>query len=607
MCGIMAYLGDRDAKGILLDGLARLEYRGYDSAGLALHTGGGVMVRKVEGSVSRLRAMVGKRAMAGSRGIAHIRWATHGAPTAGNAHPHVDCRESLAVVHNGTIENASTLRVHLEKRGHRFRSDTDSEVLAHLIEEEGEGSLEVRVSRALGRVHGAYGLAVLSADEPDKIVVARRGSPLLLGIGETGELFASSDAAALLTHTRSVVYLGDGEIGVLEPAGHRILGGTVHARARDRVDRELEAIDLGAYTHFMEKEIVRQPETVRDALRGRLDVHRGTARLSGLNLTPDFVEHLERVVLVGRGTSWHAGLVGRHLIESLARIPVQVEDASEFRHRRGPSLGRALVVAVSQSGETWDTLEAMRTARRAGAPVVGVVNVVGSTMARESDGGIYLRAGPEIGIASTKGFTAQLAVLSLLALFLGRHRGLGDERARAFAAALGALPEQVEKALSMAQGVERVAREVSEGDHALLLGPGISFPVALEGALKLTQVGSIHADGSSAAGPGDGHLALIDETTPAIFVAPRGPHFRKVLGAMEHVRARGGRTILITTGSGADLGRPADHVIRGPRMSELLSPITTVVPLQLLAYETAVLRGRNVDRPRILAGGVTAE
>jgi glutamine---fructose-6-phosphate transaminase (isomerizing) len=612
MCGIIAYLGGRNADQLLIDGLVRLEYRGYDSAGLAIQNGKGVEVRKSEGSVSKLKTLVHGTPIKGTCGIAHTRWATHGAPNHTNAHPHTDCSGQVAVVHNGIIENASALRTHLEGQGHTFRSETDTEVLAHLIEEAQGDTLEEKVIEAISRVEGTYGMAALSNEGPGKIVVARNGSPLLLGIGEDGELFAASDAAAILEHTRSVIYLEDGEVAVLENGAHRILDreGVAMTRTPDRIDWELEAIELGGYRHFMEKEIAHQADTVRDAMRGRLDVERGMARLGGLShLDPNFLDGIDRIILLGCGTSWHAGLVARYMIESLAGIPVQVEYASEFRYRRGPSLSRSLVIAISQSGETADTLEALRAARRAGALVLGAVNVVGSSIARESDGGVYLHCGPEISVASTKAFTAQLTVLSLMALFFGRHRGLDDQSARRFASALARLPEKVGRALEMSesQGIEELARGLNGGRHALFLGRGISFPVALEGALKLKEISYIHAEGYPAAELKHGPIALIDEDMPVIFVAPRDRLFQKVLSNVAEVRARGGHTIMITTGKSDDLRGVADHVIRVPRTVELLSPITSTIPLQLLAYHTAVNRGCNVDQPRNLAKSVTVE
>jgi glutamine---fructose-6-phosphate transaminase (isomerizing) len=610
MCGIVAYLGNRDASGVLLEGLIRLEYRGYDSAGLAVQNGRGVDVRKADGSVSGLRTFVEGSPVSGTCGIGHTRWATHGAPTTRNAHPHMDCGRSIAVVHNGIIENAAALRTHLEARGHHFESETDTEVLAHLIEEAEGATLEARVIAALEPVEGTYGLAAISSDDPEKIVVARHGSPLLVGIGTDGELFAASDAAALLQHTRSVIHLEDGEMAVLEHGGHRVLDreGQVTLRTPDRIDWDLDAIELDGHEHFMEKEIAHQPDTIRDALRGRLDPERGLARLGGLShLSPGFLNEIDRIILLGCGTSWHAGLVARYIIEDLARVPVQVEYSSEFRYRRGPSLARTLVLAISQSGETADTLEALRTARKAGALVLGVVNVVGSSIARESDGGVYLHAGPEISVASTKAFTAQLTVLSLIALFLGRHRSVEDRKARRFATALARIPDQVEQALRMSEGVEELARDLNGGRHALFLGRGISFPVALEGALKLKEISYIHAEGYPAAELKHGPIALIDKDMPVVFVAPQDRLFQKVLSNVEEVRARGGRTIMITTGRTEEVKGLADHVIRVPRTTELLSPMTSVIPLQLLAYHTALQRGCNVDRPRNLAKSVTVE
>src|SRR6059036_2480125 len=450
MCGIVGYVGRRQAAPILVDGLGRLEYRGYDSAGIAVQNGHGVEVRKLAGRVGALKEEVTRTPLIGTSGIAHTRWATHGAPTTRNAHPHSDCRGEVTLVHNGIIENADALRAALQAAGHDFVTDTDTETLAHLIEDAPGEQLEARVIAALAHVEGTYGLAVISPAEPGKIVVARQGSPVLLGIGDE-ELFVASYASAVLEHTRSVVYLDDGDIAVLTPDGYHVVDAESHVQLRevDDVAWDLAEIELGGYPHFMLKEISEQAETVRATLRGRLLQDRGTARLHGLNLAPADCRELQRVVIVACGTSWHAGLVGRHLIEDLAGLPVQVEYASEFRYRRQLALPGTLTIAISQSGETADTLEAMRAARATGSRVLGLVNVVGSTIAREADGGIYLHAGPEIGVASTKAFTSQIAALALLGLYLGRERGLSEERGRELAGRLIQLPQLVACALAL--------------------------------------------------------------------------------------------------------------------------------------------------------------
>jgi glucosamine--fructose-6-phosphate aminotransferase (isomerizing) len=608
VCGIVAYTGTREAAPLLLEGLLRLEYRGYDSAGLAVQNGCGIVAHKLAGRVSRLRESVSSEAMCGKSGIAHTRWATHGAPTEPNAHPHHDCAGDLAVVHNGIIENADTLRTRLTRAGHRFTSETDTETLAHLIEEASGETLEERVIGALAHVEGTYGLAVISSAEPGKIVVARRGSPLLLGLGD-GEFFAASDAAAVLEHTRQVVYLDDGDIGVLTPEGYRVLDRHEREQHRgvDDIEWDLEQIELGGYAHFMLKEIMEQPETIRGTLRGRLLFEDGTARLGGLRLTAEECRRIRRIVIVACGTSWHAGLVGRHALEDIAGIPVQVEYASEFRYRRQLDLSGTLTIAVSQSGETADTLEAVRLARAAGSRVIGIVNVVGSTIARETDGGIYLHAGPEVGVASTKAFTSQVVALLLLALHLGRQRELPLEKGQDLVFQLAQLPELVRRTLALEPHVQTLARRYASERNFLYLGRGVNFPVALEGALKLKEISYIHAEGYPAAEMKHGPIALIDEQMPVVFVSPDDEVFAKVRSNMQEVKARGGRIVCITTEGAPDLGSLIDHELRVPACRSLLSPVLTVIPLQLLAYHVAVLRGCDVDRPRNLAKSVTVE
>jgi glucosamine--fructose-6-phosphate aminotransferase (isomerizing) len=606
MCGIVGYIGVRQAVPILVAGLNRLEYRGYDSAGLAVQNGTGVVTRKLAGRVRALDELVTKQPVSGTCGIAHTRWATHGAPTGRNAHPHSDCTGRVALVHNGIIENADTLRAALLQAGHQIGTDTDTEVLTHLIEDAPGHTLEARVISALQHVDGTYGLAVISADEPRKIVVARRGSPVLLGVGD-GEYFVASDASAVLEHTRSVVYLNDGDVAVLTPSGYHVLDRDerVQLRSVDAIAWDLEAIELGGFEHFMHKEICEQPETARGTLRGRLVP--GGARLNGLNLTPEACAEIRRIVIVGCGTSWHAGLVGRHVIEELAGIPVAVEYASEYRYRRHPEEPGTLTLAISQSGETADTLEAMRAARASRSRVLGIVNVVGSTIAREADGGIYLHAGPEIGVASTKAFTSQIVALALLGLYLGRHRGLSLADADHFACQLAELPALMSQALALESEVQAVAKQYAHQRNFLYLGRAVNFPVALEGALKLKEISYIHAEGYPAAEMKHGPIALIDENMPVVFVAPKDEVYQKVVSNMQEVKARGGRIIAITTEGNGNLGKLVDHELRVPSTAPLLSPLVTVIPLQLLAYHIAVLRGCDVDRPRNLAKSVTVE
>ena len=607
VCGIIGYIGEREAVPILLEGLRRLEYRGYDSAGLAVQTGRGIVTRKLGGRVEGLATHLTRLPVHGTAGIAHTRWATHGAPTERNAHPHVDCQGQVALVHNGIIENSEALRAALERSGHRFYTETDTETLAHLIEEASGVTLEARVIAALEHVEGTYGLAVISADEPDKIVVARRGSPVLLGIGNR-EFFVASDASAVLEHTRSVVYLDDGDVAVLTPRGYHVLDhdSQIQSRAVDAISWDLEALELGGYSHFMLKEIREQPETVQQTLRGRLLVD-GYARLNGLNLPAEECTAIRRIVILACGTSWHAALVGRYLIEELARIPVVVEYASEYRHRTQLEVPGTLAIAISQSGETADTLEAMRVATKAGCRVLGIVNVVGSTIARQADGGIYLHAGPEIGVASTKAFTSQIVALALLALYLGRQRELSEDVARDLACRLSQLPDLIARTLELEPQILTIAERYAEAANVLYLGRGVNFPVALEGALKLKEISYIHAEGYPAAEMKHGPIALINPDMPVVCVAPHDDVYHKVVTNMQEVKARGGQIIAVTTAGRASVGGLAAHELRVPSTSPLLSPVLTVIPLQLLAYHIAVLRGCDVDRPRNLAKSVTVE
>jgi len=608
MCGIVGYAGSRAAAALLVDGLVRLEYRGYDSAGVAIQDGRGLHVRKLAGRVAGLKAALAEAPPSGNTGIAHTRWATHGAPNQTNAHPHVDCRGRVAVVHNGIIENADVLRAALERGGHRFTTETDTEVLAHLIEDATGNSLEERVIGAVAQVQGTYGLAAISEDQPGTIVVARHGSPVLLGIGD-GEHFVASDASAVLEHTRSVVYLDDGDIAVVTADGYRVLDR--HERELVRpvhdIDWDLEAIELGGYPHFMLKEISEQPQSLQGTLSGRVVFEHGTARLNGLRLSPAECQEIRRILIVACGTSWHAGLVGQHLIEELTGIPVTVEYASEYRYRRAIVVPGTLTIAISQSGETADTLEALRAARATGSRVVGIVNVVGSTIAREADGGVYLHAGPEIGVASTKAFTSQIVALTLFALYVGRHRGLSEAQGQELAFEVARLPELVDDTLELAPVVEGIAREFAEASNCLYLGRGISFPVALEGALKLKEISYIHAEGYPAAEMKHGPIALIDENMPVVFIAPNDHLYEKGLSNLQEVRARGGRILAITSRGNGDLSALAARQIKVPKTHPLLSPVVTSVPLQLLAYHVAVLRGCDVDKPRNLAKSVTVE
>ena len=608
MCGIVGYVGPRLASPLLLEGLKRLEYRGYDSAGVAIMNGKGVETRKAPGKISELETLVLAAPIHGTLGIAHTRWATHGAPNFCNAHPHLSCNNEIAVVHNGIIENGSSLRQALEDVGHTFRSETDTEVLAHLIEEFFDGNLEEAVLEALRKVEGTYGIAVVSSRDPNKIVAARKGSPLLVGLGE-GEYFVASDVSAILAHTRQVIYLDDGDLAVLERDGYRIIDmqALPMTRAVSSIDWDLDMIERGGFPHFMLKEIFEQPTTIENTMRGRLLVEDGTAKLGGINLTNEELLEFDNIVITACGTSWHSALIGEFMIEELARIPVEVEYASEFRYRN-PVIGpRTLCIVISQSGETADTLAAMREAQKRGARALGIVNVVGSTIARESDGGIYIHAGPEIGVASTKAFTSQVMALALFTLRLARLRGLPADEGRPIVEALQKLPAQIKDVLDRAEEIESIAEEFKDAANFLYLGRGYNFPAALEGALKLKEISYIHAEGYPAAEMKHGPIALIDENMPVVFIAPHDSVFDKVVSNVQEVKARGGRVIALTSRSEPSLAGKIDYEIRVPETIDMFTPILAAVPLQLLAYYIAVKRGSNVDQPRNLAKSVTVE
>jgi len=608
MCGIVGYIGPKDATPILIGGLKRLEYRGYDSSGVALIDRGALETRRAEGKIARLEGVLAEQPVKGHVGIAHTRWATHGPPSDRNAHPHLSTDNSVAVVHNGIIENADALRKELQSKGHTFRSDTDTEVLAHLIQELFEGSLEEAVIGALRVVEGTYGIAVVSSKDPGKIVGARKGSPLLVGIG-AGQYFLASDASAILAHTRDVVYLNEGDLVVLTADGYRILD--IHAspirRSVETIAWDLDAIERGGYEHFMLKEIFEQPQTVANTMRGRLRLEEGTSKLGGLNMSHDELMAIDNIVITACGTSWHSALIGESMIEDMARIPVEVEYASEFRYRNPIITPRTLCIVISQSGETADTLAAMREAKARGARTLGLVNVVGSTIAREDDGGIYLHAGPEIGVASTKAFTSQVVALALFALKLARKRNLSVTRGREVTQALDSLPTQIQGIIDQAPAIEAIAEAYKDAHNFLYLGRGYNFPAALEGALKLKEISYIHAEGYPAAEMKHGPIALIDEKMPVVFIAPHDSVFEKIVSNIQEVKARGGKTIVITSRDEPALAGLMDHEIRIPETVDMLTPVLASVPLQLLAYYIAVKRGTNVDQPRNLAKSVTVE
>jgi len=608
MCGIVGYVGNRKATSLLIEGLKRLEYRGYDSAGIAMSNGHGLETRKAKGKISMLEGVVDASPINGNVGIAHTRWATHGPPNECNAHPHTDCTGTIAVVHNGIIENYSALRKMLQMQGHTFKSETDTEVLAHLIEAAFDGKLEDAVIDALNLVQGTFGIAVISSKDPDKIVCARQGSPLLIGLGE-GEFYVASDVAAILQHTRQVVYLDDGEMGVLTREGYEVLDLNARriSKGVSRIDWSLDEIEKGGFDHFMLKEICEQPQTIENTMRGRLVVDEGFSKLGGLNLTKEELLNIDHIVITACGTSWHSGLIGGMYIEECGRIRTEVEYASEFRYRNPIITDRTLCIVVSQSGETADTLAAMREAKRRGAKTLGLVNVVGSTIAREDDGGIYLHAGPEIGVASTKAFTSQVIALALLTLKLARLRNMSVVQGREVAEAMLKLPQQIQTILSGASDIEEIAERFKDATNFLYLGRGYNFPVALEGALKLKEISYIHAEGYPAAEMKHGPIALIDSEMPVVFVAPHDAVFDKIVSNIQEVKARGGRVICVTSQDEPVLEGLIDFEIRVPQTIDMLYPILTVIPLQLLAYYIAVKRGLNVDQPRNLAKSVTVE
>ena len=608
MCGIIGYIGTRGATPLLLEGLKRMEYRGYDSAGVAVMNGSGVETRKAAGKITRLEAALNASPVDGDMGIGHTRWATHGVPNECNAHPHIDCKGDIAVVHNGIIENSGTLKKELIAHGHTFVSETDTEVIAHLIEEAFDGNLEDAVIEALWQIEGTYGIAVVSSNDKNKIVAARKGSPLLIGLGD-GEYYVASDVSAILAQTREVVYLDDGDVAVLTRDGYTILDQRAQQLERrvSKIDWDLDQIERGGFDHFMLKEIFEQPATVENCMRGRLLRDQGTSKLGGLNMTDEELLRFDNILITACGTSWHSALIGEHMLESLARIPVEVEYASELRYRNPIVTDKTLCIVISQSGETADTLAAMREAKARGARTYGIVNVVGSTIARESDGGIYVHAGPEIGVASTKAFTSQVIALLLFTLKLARLRNLSMVDGREIIEEMLKLPSKIQSILDRAAEIETIAEEFKNAQNFLYLGRGYSFPTALEGALKLKEISYIHAEGYPAAEMKHGPIALIDEKMPVVFITPHDSVFDKVVSNVQEVKARGGRVIAITTRDEEVLAGKLDYEFRIPETKDMLTPVLASVPLQLLAYYIAVKRGANVDQPRNLAKSVTVE
>ena len=608
MCGIVGYIGSKEAGPILIEGLKNLEYRGYDSAGIATISEKGLQIKKDIGKIEEIDGKIQLAKMDGCVGMAHCRWATHGGVTQKNAHPHTDCKNKITVVHNGIIENYEELRERLRKEGHRFDSSTDTEIIAHLIESHYKGDIQKAVLAALKEVEGAYALGILCKDEPDRLIAARKDSPLIVGVGK-GENFIASDVPAILKHTRSIIFLDNGEVAVLTK--DKI---TVSDPEGNKVDKKVHTIkwdvtqaEKGLYKHFMLKEIYEQPRAIEETIIGRLEDHH--VNLKEMGLTEKEIKEIGRIVIIACGTSWHAGLIGEFMIEELVQIPVEVEYASEFRYRNPVVDKNTLVIAISQSGETADTLAAMREAREKGAKVVSICNVVGSSIARESDGVVYTHAGPEIGVASTKAFTSQLAVLYLITLYLGKIRNKIDEKEMAKRIqSLRKIPLQMQSVLEEDKDILKCAEEYYQKTNALYLGRGPNHPIALEGALKLKEISYIHAEGYPAAEMKHGPIALIDKEMPVVFIATKdNVTYKKVLSNIEEVKARGGILIAIATKGDEEIKKKVDHVIYVPQSSYILSPLLSVIPLQLLAYHIAVKRGLNVDKPRNLAKSVTVE
>ena len=611
MCGIVAYIGKREAYPIIIKGLQRLEYRGYDSAGIALQNNG-LNVYKKAGKVSDLVEHVKDSSLAGYIGMGHTRWATHGEPNDRNAHPHLSESGNLCIIHNGIIENYAPIKEELKKRGHTFKSDTDTEVLIHLIEDiqnNSGSSLDEAVRLALCEVVGAYAIVVMSALEPDRLIAARKGSPIVLGIGEN-EFFVASDATPIVEYTKTVVYLNDGEMAIMHGSDLTVktIGNVVKTPYIQELEIKLEMLEKGGFEHFMLKEIYEQPRSILDSMRGRVDAQKGIVKLGGITEYANKFINAKRIIIVACGTSWHAGLVAEYLIEDFARIPVEVEYASEFRYRNPVLTSEDIIIAISQSGETADTLAAIELARSKGATIFGVCNVVGSSIPRATHAGSYTHAGPEIGVASTKAFTAQVTVLTLIALHIGHLRGhLSESNFRALLSELEAIPEKVEIALKTADQVKKIADVFKDARNFLYLGRGYGFPVALEGALKLKEISYIHAEGYPAAEMKHGPIALIDAEMPVVVIATKNGSYEKVVSNIQEVKARKGKVISIVTEGDEIVKSMSDYTIEIPDTHEAFGPMLSVVPLQFLAYHIAVMRGCNVDQPRNLAKSVTVE
>lgn len=622
MCGIVAYLGKKTAQPILIEGLKRLEYRGYDSAGVALMGEGTIKIKKTSGRIAALEEILDEPDSRQTLGLGHTRWATHGEPNQINAHPHPDYTGKIAVVHNGIIENYATLKTWLQSEKVPFVSDTDTEVIANLIgyfyskcdadeqtkKPAGQSKFEWSVQRALREVHGTYGLGILCSDCPDMFIGAKKGSPLILGVGD-GEYILASDAAAIVEHTARAVYLADNEMVIVTAGGFhtKTIDNVVVTKELEEIEFSLEQIELDGFRHHMLKEIFEQPKALTTCMGGRVDVHNAKIRLGGVESHLRELTRAKRLIITACGTAFHAGIVGEFLFEQLARIPTETEYASEFRYRNPIIEDGTVVIAISQSGETADTLAAVEQAKERGATVLGIVNVVGSSIARSTDAGVYLHAGPEIGVASTKAFTAQVAVLTMLAIELSRRRLISSDEAVRYIRELSEIPEKITRILELSDQIKKIAEANISRDNWLFLGRGVNYPVALEGALKLKEISYIHAEGLPAAEMKHGPIALIVDGMPAVFIATAGPQYEKIIGNICEVRARGGKTIIVATEGNDHIEQYADHLILIPDSPELLQPMLAVIPLQLLAYHAAVLRGHDVDKPRNLAKSVTVE
>jgi glucosamine--fructose-6-phosphate aminotransferase (isomerizing) len=618
MCGIVAYHGNKAAQPILIEGLKRLEYRGYDSAGIATFAKKAITIHKTAGRITELEKILPGEQPDQTLGIGHTRWATHGAPNTINAHPHLDHTGKIAVVHNGIIENYTTLKKWLKEKGCAFVSETDTEVIANLIgyfyniaetsDPKSCERFESAVQQALSKLCGTYGLAIMCVDCPNVLIGAKKGSPLILGVGEN-EYIIASDAAAIVEHTTQAIYLADNEMVTVTPEGFhtKTIDNIVVTKELREIEFSLDAIELAGFDHYMQKEIAEQPQALSTCFKGRIDLKNARIILGGVQSHLRELTRTRRIILTACGTAWHASLVGEFLFEQLARIPAEVEYASEFRYRNPIIEDGTIVIAISQSGETADTLAAVEQAKQRGALVLGLVNVVGSTIARTTDAGVYLRAGPEIGVASTKAFTAQVAVLTMLAIELGRRRHLAPESAANLLNQLNDLTEKVQNVLEQSDHIKQIAAENINKENWLFLGRGINYPVALEGALKLKEISYVHAEGLPAAEMKHGPIALINNGMPAVFIATKCSQYDKIIGNIQEVRARGGKTIIVATEGDTDITQHGDYIITVPEITELLQPILTVIPLQLLAYHAAVLRGHDVDKPRNLAKSVTVE